>query len=368
MSENVFSALEALEKEKGIPKDYMLDKISQALLAAYKRDNDGVTENIVIEPDEVKKELRMYAKKTIVEAVENPTLEITPEDALKYTRHPELGSIVNVPIKAMQFGRIAAQTAKQVIIQGIREKELGLVFAKFTANEHEVMTAVVSRIEPKNGAITLEMGSGAEKSEIPLPASEQIKNEKLKEGDHIKIYIVEVKNDRGRPKILISRTHPGLVRRLFELQVPEIRDGLVEIKSISREAGGRTKIAVYSPEKDIDAIGACVGPRGERVSAVVAELGGEKIDIVQYSDDMEKFIAAALAPAEVLSVDMIEPKNYRVIVPDDQLSLAIGKEGQNARLAVKLTGCKIDIKSRAIAAFDDKNKAKAETTAKKTEE
>jgi len=359
MTDNVFSALEALEKEKGIPKDYMLEKISQALLAAYKRDNDGVTENIVIEPDEVKKELRMYAKKTIVEAVENPTLEISQEDAMKYTRHPELGIIINVPVKTMQFGRIAAQTAKQVIIQGIREKELGMVFARFTANEHEVMSAVVSRLEPRNGSIMLEMGTGAEKTEVLLPASEQIKNEKLKEGDHVKIYVVEVRNDRGRPKILISRTHPGLVRRLFELQVPEIRDGLVEIKSIAREAGGRTKIAVYSPEKDIDAIGACVGPRGERVSAIVSELGGEKIDIVQYSEDMEKFIAAALAPAEVVSVDMIEPKNYRVIVPDDQLSLAIGKEGQNARLAVKLTGCKIDIKSRAIAAFDEKNKEKA---------
>ncbi|NLD86896.1 MAG: transcription termination/antitermination protein NusA [Clostridiales bacterium] len=357
MSNDVFSALEALEKEKGIPREYMLEKISQALLQAYKKDNNSVTDNIVVESDEAKHELRMYAKKTIVEAVETPALEINLDDAKKYTRHPVLGDIVNVPVETKGFGRIAAQAAKQVIIQGIREKEMGLVYARFSAQQHEILTATVNRIEPRNGNLILELGTGAEKTEILLPVAEQIKNERLREGDKVKIYVVEVTGDPARPKVLISRTHPGLVKRLFELQVPEIRDGLVEIKSIAREAGSRTKIAVYSSDKNIDAVGACVGPRGDRVGAIVSELGGEKIDIVQYNENTEKFIAAALAPAEVISVEQVDVKNYRVVVPDDQLSLAIGKEGQNARLAVKLTGCKIDIKSRSIAAFDDLSRA-----------
>ena len=354
MNGEIFAALDALEKEKGIPKAYMLEKITQALLTAYKRDNDGVTDNVVIEPDEVKKELRMYARKTVVETVENPALEISAEDAAKLTKHAELGAVVNIEVKTMAFGRIAAQTAKQVIIQGIREAEQGIVFQKFTSNEHELLPAVVSRIDQRNGNIILEMGAKTEKTEAVLPLGEQVHGEVLKEGDHVRVYVVEVKKDKNRPRVLISRTHPGLVKRLFELQVPEIREGLVEIKSVSREAGSRTKLAVSSNDTEIDPIGACVGPRGERVNAIVGELRGEKIDIVRYSDNITQFVAAALAPADVIRVDLLpEAKSCRVIVPDDQLSLAIGKEGQNARLAVKLTGCKIDIKPASQDAAAD---------------
>lgn len=353
MSKEIFNALELLEKEKGIPKDYMLEKISQALLTAYKRDHDGAAENVVVEPDPVKRELRMYVQKAVVEEVEDPETEITVEDAHDYARSPHPGDVVNIEVPTMNFGRIAAQTAKQVIIQGIREAEQGLVFQRFTSNEHELVPALVSRIDNRNGNVILEIGSGAEKSEIVLPMGEQVRGEVLKEGDHIRVYVVEVKNDKNRPRVVISRTHPGLVKRLFELNVPEIRDGIVEIMSISREAGSRTKLAVWSQDEAIDPVGACVGPRGERVNAIVAELRGEKIDIVRYSEDPAEFIASALAPASVIRVDLLdETKACRVIVPDDQLSLAIGREGQNARLAVKLTGYKIDIKPLSQIDFE----------------
>ena len=347
----MFAALELLEKEKGIPKDYMLEKIAQALTTAFKRDNEGAGDNCIVEPDEKRRELRVYAQKTVVEEVENPAMEITLEDARTIRGGCELGDVVNVEIKTMNFGRIAAQTAKQVIIQGIREAEAGILYKRFTASEHEILSALVSRIDPRNGNVILEidaMRSGTEKTEAVLPQSEQVRGETLHEGDRVRVYVVEVRVERNRPRVLISRTHPGLVKRLFELNVPELRDGLVEIKSISREAGSRTKMAVAAAQAEIDPIGACVGPRGERVNAVVSELKGEKIDIVRYSDDMEEYIAASLAPASVLKVEVAEDKkSCRVVVPDDQLSLAIGKEGQNARLAVRLTGVKIDIKSKS---------------------
>ena len=343
MSKEIFNALEMLEKEKGIPKDYMLEKIAQALLTAYRRDHGGDGENVVIEPDNDKRELRMYVRKTVVEEVEDPETEITVEDAHNYVRSPQTGDVVNIEVPTMNFGRIAAQTAKQVIIQGIREAEQGLVFQRFTSTEHELVPALVSRVDDRNGNVILEIGSGAEKSEILLPMSEH----------HIRVYVVEVRNDRNRPRVIISRTHPGLVKRLFELNVPEIRDGIVEIMSISREAGSRTKLAVWSQDEAVDPVGACVGPRGERVNAIVLELRGEKIDIVRYSEDPAEFIASALAPASVIRVDLADDaKACRVIVPDDQLSLAIGREGQNARLAVKLTGYKIDIKPLSQIAFE----------------
>ncbi|MEA4824783.1 MAG: transcription termination factor NusA [Clostridiaceae bacterium] len=351
MGAEMFSALDLLEKEKGIPKDYMLEKIAQALTTAYKRDNEGAGDNCVVEPDERHKELRVYAQKTVVEEVENPAMEITLDDARTIRGGCEIGDVVNVEIKTMNFGRIAAQTAKQVIIQGIREAEAGILYKRFTASEHEILSALVSRIDPRNGNVILEidaMRSGTDKTEAILPAGEQVRGEVLREGDRVRVYVVEVKIERNRPRVLISRTHPGLVKRLFELNVPELRDGFVEIKSISREAGSRTKMAVSATEAEIDPIGACVGPRGERVNAVVAELKGEKIDIVRYSENMEAYIAASLAPASVLKVEVAEDKkSCRVVVPDDQLSLAIGKEGQNARLAVRLTGIKIDIKSKS---------------------
>ena len=345
MSKEIFAALEMLEKEKGIPKDYMIEKIGQALLTAYRRDHAGDGENVVVEPDFKKSELRMFVRKTVVEEVEDPETEISVEDAHNYAKAPQVGDTVNIDIPTQNFGRIAAQTAKQVIIQGIREAEQGLVFQRFTSNEHELVPALVSRVDDRNGNVILEIGSGAEKSEILLPMSEQVRDEVLHEGDHIRVYVVEVRNDRNRPRVVISRTHPGLVKRLFELNVPEIRDGIVEIMSISREAGSRTKLAVWSQDEAVDPVGACVGPRGERVNAIVSELRGEKIDIVRYSEDPAEFIASALAPASVIRVDLLDDaKACRVIVPDDQLSLAIGREGQNARLAVKLTGYKIDIK------------------------
>ena len=345
MNAEFFAAIAQLEAEKGIPQDYMLERVSQALLAAYKRDNSGNTDNVFVEPDIEKKEIRMFVKKTVVEAVENPAEEIALPDAKKYSKKAGVGDIVNVKVETRDFGRIAAQTAKQVIIQGIREAERGVVFREFTSKEHELLTALVTRTDPRNGGASIEITGANEKTEIYLGAKEQIPGEVLREGDRVKIYVVEVKrSDRG-PQIIVSRTHPGLVRRLFENEVPEIHDGIVEIRSISREAGSRTKIAVSTNDENVDPIGACVGPHGSRVAAVCDEICGEKIDIVKYSDDIAEFVAAALAPANVISVDADEEANScRVIVNDDQLSLAIGKDGQNARLAAKLTGYKIDIK------------------------
>lgn len=266
------------------------------------------------------------------------------------TKRAKLGDTIKIPVETKKFGRIAAQAAKQVIIQGIREAERGIVYEEFTSKEHEILTGVVSRIEPRTGSVSIRISSNSEYTEAMLAPNERIKTEPLKEGDRIKVYVVEVRNSTKGPQVLISRTHPGLVKRLFELEVPEIFDGTVEIKSIAREAGSRAKMAVWSTDPDVDPIGACVGPKGGRVASIVEELGGEKIDIIKYSEIPEEYIAAALAPSEVISVTMLEDgKSCRVIVPDSQLSLAIGKEGQNARLAARLTGYKIDIKPESEA-------------------
>ncbi|MBE6911809.1 MAG: transcription termination/antitermination protein NusA [Oscillospiraceae bacterium] len=345
MNAEFFAAIEQLEKEKGIPRDYMLEKVGQALLAAYKRDNAGMVDNVFVEPDVEKKEFRMYVKKNVVEAVENPAEEIALDDAKKVSKKASIGDVVNIDVSTRDFGRIAAQTAKQVIIQGIREAERGVVFREFTSKEHELLTALVTRTDPRGGGASIEIMGNSEKTEVYLSAKEQIPGEVLKEGDRIKIYVVEVKRSERGPQIIISRTHPGLVRRLFEMEVPEISDGTVEIMSTAREAGSRTKIAVSTNDENVDPIGACVGPRGNRVATIVEEIRGEKIDIVKYSENVGEYIAAALAPANVISVDANEEeRTCRVIVEDDQLSLAIGKDGQNARLAAKLTGYKIDIK------------------------
>ena len=262
-----------------------------------------------------------------------------------------MGDIVNVEEKPADFGRIAAQTAKQVIIQGIREAERGIIYEEFTSKEHELLTGVVSRIDPRTGAAHIKINSNSEFTEAMLLPAERIRGEQLREGDHIKVYVVEVRRNARGPQVLISRTHPGFVKRLFEMEVPEIFDGIVEIMSVSREAGSRTKIAVGSKDENVDAVGACIGPRGQRVNNVVEILCGEKIDIVRYSEDPAEYISAALAPAEVLSVAVDESgaKACRVIVPDSQLSLAIGNKGQNVRLAAKLTGWKIDIKPLSAA-------------------
>ena len=338
--------LEQLEKEKGIPVDYMLDRVGQALITAYKRDNDGMTDNVYVEPDRDKKTIHMFVRKTVVKAEDlyEPYEEITLEEAAEYKNNPMVGDIIDIDIPTKSFGRIAAQTAKQVIIQGIREAERGMVISEFESKEHEILNGVVARIDPRSGTAYLDVVSGGEKSEAVLAASEQVRGEVLTEGQRLKVYLIEVRRGTRGPQVVVSRTHPGLVKRLFELEVPEIHSGIVEVKSIAREAGNRTKIAVVSHDENVDPIGACVGTRGARVANITGELNGEKIDIIKWNEDMAQFVSAALAPADVINATMqADNKSCRVIVPDDQLSLAIGKEGQNARLAAKLTGCKIDI-------------------------
>ena len=341
-----FDALEQLEREKGIPVDYMLDRVGQALITAYKRDNDGMTDNVFVEPDRDKKTIRMYVRKTVVKAEDlyEPYEEITLEEAAEYKNNPMVCDIIDIDIPTKSFGRIAAQTAKQVIIQGIREAERGMVISEFESKEHEILTGVIARIDPRTGNAYLDVVSNGEKSEAVLAAAEQVRGEELKEGQRLKVYLIEVRRGTRGPQVVVSRTHPGLVKRLFELEVPEIHSGVVEVKSIAREAGNRTKIAVTSHDENVDPIGACVGTRGARVAGITNELGGEMIDIIKWNEDTALFVSAALAPADVISATMqADNKSCRVIVPDDQLSLAIGKEGQNARLAAKLTGCKIDI-------------------------
>ena len=345
MNAEFFEAIELLEKEKGIPREYMYEKIKQAMLAAFRRDNPGCEDNAEIILDEEKKRIDMVVNKLAVEEVQDDTHEISVDAAKKIVKRAKLGDMIAIPVETKKFGRIAAQTAKQVIIQGIREAERGIIYEEFTSKEHEILTGVVSHIEPRNGSVSIRISSNSEFTEAMLAPNERIRTEALKEGDRIKVYVVEVRNSTRGPQVLISRTHPGLVKRLFELEVPEIYDGTVEIRSIAREAGSRTKMAVVSNDPDVDPIGACVGPKGGRVASIVNELGGEKIDIIKYSESPEEYIAASLSPSEVISVTMLEDgKSCRVVVPDNQLSLAIGKEGQNARLAAKLTGYKIDIK------------------------
>ena len=345
MNAEFFEAIEDIEREKGIPRGYMYEKIKLAMLAAFRRDNPECEDNVEIVLDEEKKRIEMNVYKTVVAEVEDPSHEIIIDAAKKVSRRAKLGDLLPVPVETKKFGRIAAQAAKQVIIQGIREAERGIIYEEFTSKEHEILTGIVSHIEPRNGSVSIRISSNSEFTEAVLAPNERIRTEALREGDHIKVYVVEVRNSTRGPQVLISRTHPGLVKRLFELEVPEIYDGTVEIKSIAREAGSRTKMAVWSADPDVDPIGSCVGPKGGRVASIVNELGGEKIDIVKYSEIPEEYIAAALSPSEVVSVTMMEDgKSCRVIVPDSQLSLAIGKEGQNARLAAKLTGFKIDIK------------------------
>ncbi len=343
--DEIFAALAMLEKERGIPQSFMMGKIIQALTTAYKRDHEGV-EFVVVDVDEEKKDLKMYVQKEVVEEVENPASQISLEEAKRISAKNELGGMVNFPVESVEFGRIAAGNGKQVIIQGLREAEHGMIYDEWGSKQHEILTGTVSRIDPRSGNVMLRIGTGTEATEAVLTMNEQVPGEELHEGQMVKVYLVEVRRSTRGPQVLISRTHPGLVKRLFELEVPEIYDGTVEIRSIAREAGNRTKLAVWSEDPNVDPIGACVGPRGQRVNAIVDELRGEKIDIIKYSEDPAEFIAAALSPADVVSVQLSdEGKACRVTVPADQLSLAIGKEGQNARLAARLTGYKIDIKA-----------------------
>ena len=356
-----FAAISDIEREKGIPKAYMIEKITQALVAAYKRDHEGITDNVVVDANEEKGEVRMYVKKDVVEVVDNPHTEISLEDAKKALPRAALGDVLRIEIKPKNFGRIAAQTARQVIIQGMREAERGMVFDEFSSKEHELLTGTVTRVDERTGSVSIRLSSGGEYTDAFLSANEQVRGEVIHEGDRVRVYVVEVRRSTRGPQVLISRTHPGLVKRLFELEVPEIYDGTVEVKSIAREAGSRTKIAVWAEDPNVDPIGACVGPRGQRVNAVVEELRGEKVDIVKWSEDPAQYVAAALAPASVVSVaELEEGKSCRVVVPDDQLSLAIGKEGQNARLAARLTGYKIDIRPASAPEPPEQEAAEAE--------
>ena len=368
MNAEIFAALAQLEKERGIPQAYMVDKITQALVAAYKKDKEGYTDNVFVEVEG--NDMHMYVQKEVVDDVLTPATEISLDAARKINKHAQLGDLVNVDVKTQAFGRIAAQTAKQVIIQGIREAERGMVFDAFASKEHEILTATVLRILPDTGDMIVRIGGGSDKTDAMLSASEQVHGERYKEGDIIRVYVVEVRRSTRGPQIIVSRTHPGLVKRLFELEVPEIASGAVEVKSIAREAGSRTKMAVLAHDENVDAVDACIGPRGARVGGIVDELGGEKIDIIPYSENPEEFIARALAPATVESVTIINPEERLcgVLVPANQLSLAIGNRGQNAKLAAKLTGYKIDIKAatpenEALIA-EKVEEAKAELAAK----
>ena len=345
----IFAALALLEKERGIPQTFMMEKIIQAITTAYKRDHDGV-ENVIVDVDEEHRTLKMFVQKNVVDEEDyvDPANEMTLAEAKAISAKYEIGDIVTIPVDNTEFGRIAAGNGKQVIIQGLREAERGQVYDEFNSKQHEILTGVVTRIDPRNGNVSLRIGTGTESPEALLMSGEQVPGEAMEEGMHVKVYVVDVRRSTRGPQILISRTHPGLVKRLFELEVPEIYDGTVEVRSIAREAGSRTKMAVWSNDENVDPIGACVGPKGQRVGSIVEELRGEKIDIIKYSEDPAQFIAAALAPADVVDVWMAdEGKACRCVVPDDQLSLAIGKEGQNARLAARLTGYKIDIKPQS---------------------
>ncbi len=346
MDSEFFLALDLIEKEKGISKSYMIEKIRAALVATVKKDNPAAADGVVVDVDPVKRKVRIYIEKTVVEEeVTNPALELTLEEARAIDPEAQVGDKLPFDVDMDKFGRIAAQAGKQVIIQGIREAERGMVYEEFNSKEHEILTGLVTRIEPRNGSVHIRISGGSGATEAIMPAEERVPSEAIREGDHLKVYVVEVRRPVKGPQVVVSRTHPGLVKRLFELEVPEIYDGVVEIKSIAREAGVRTKLAVASNNPEVDPIGACIGPKGSRVGAVVEELRGEKMDIIPWSEDPEKFVAAALAPAEVYTSTLLEDgRSCRAVVPDNQLSLAIGKEGKNARLAARLTGYKIDIK------------------------
>ncbi|KFL17407.1 transcription termination factor NusA [Anoxybacillus geothermalis] len=343
MNTQLLEALADLMREKGISKEVIMEAIEAALVSAYKR-NFGQAQNVRVDLNMETGTIRVLARKDVVEEVTDPRLEISLEEAQRINPNYQIGDVVELEVTPRDFGRIAAQTAKQVVTQRVREAERSIIYAEFVDREEDIMTGIVQRIDPRFVYVSLG------KAEALLPANEQMPNETYKPHDRLKVYITKVEKTTKGPQIFVSRTHPGLLKRLFELEVPEIYDGTVEIKSIAREAGDRSKISVHSDNPEVDPVGACVGPKGQRVQAIVDELNGEKIDIVHWSADPVEFVANALSPAKVLRVIVNEEQRATtVIVPDYQLSLAIGKRGQNARLAAKLTGWKIDIKSESEA-------------------
>ena len=340
MNTEFISALSALEKEKGIDKSVLIDAIENALVSAYKK-NYGTAQDVRVEIDDQDGSFKVFAKKTVVENVEDDAAEISLADAHKINIAYEPGDMIEMEVTPGSFGRIAAQTAKQVVVHRLREAERGVVFDKFIEREGEIMNAVIHRVDKNSVLLELDKAEGI------MPASECVPGERYNINDHVRVYVMEVRKTTKGPQIVVSRTHPGLLKRLFEIEVPEIMQNTVQIKSIAREAGSRTKIAVYSEDENVDPVGACVGQKGSRIDRIVAELGNEKIDVIPWSSDPIEFIANSLRPAKVLMVQINEnEKAAKVVVPDYQLSLAIGREGQNARLAAKLTGWKIDIKSQ----------------------
>lgn len=358
MNSEFIEAINYLERERGINRQILFDAIEAALISAYKRDHSP-HENINVLVDRDTGEIHVHKRVTVTEPVEEVDTQISLEDAHKINRAYEVGDILDLVVTPKSYGRIAAQTAKQVVIQRIREAERGMIYDEYSEKENEMLTAIVQRVE--KDMVFVELG----RTEGLLPPKEQLQGESYQAGDRIRVYVVEVRKSPRGPEVIVSRTHPGLLKRLFEHEVPEIQQGTVHIKSIAREAGSRSKIAVSSVDPDVDATGACIGKGSMRIEKVVQELRGEKVDIIEWSPDPARFIAKALSPTRVLMVYLNEAERAaRVIVPDNQLSLAIGKEGQNARLAVKLTGWKIDIKSQSQvteipgldeAAFDDES-------------
>ena len=342
LNQEFFEALAMLEKEKGIPMQYLIEKIEAAISIAIKRDEDGAEDNVVeIDPETGR--FYVAVRKTVVEEIEDPGSEILKEEAAKYKKNAMVGDIIEIPLETHDFGRIAAQAAKHVIRQGIREAERERIMAEYQSHCNDIITATVLRTDPRTGNVTLEL---ANRNEAILPKNEQVPGETYTDGQRIRVYVMDVfAGDKG-PRMKISRTRAGLVERLFEMEVPEIYDGTIEIKATAREAGSLTKSAACATDPNVNTMGACIGPKGSRVAGIVDELGGEKIDVVKYSEDIQEFIAAALAPATVLGVEIEdeEARSCKVTVPDHQLSLAIGNKGQNARLAAKLTGWKIDIR------------------------
>ncbi len=341
MNAEFMEALKEIEREKGISAEVLLEAIEAAILSAYRK-NFGTAQNARIDISRTTGEIRVFAKKTVVPAVEDPRTQIALEEARKVDPDAEVGAVLEIEVTPRDFGRIAAQTAKQVVVQRIREAERGLIYEEFASREGDIVTGVVRRQEARH--VYIDLG----RTEAILAPTEQVPTERYSQGERLKTYVTEVRKTTKGPQIFVSRTHPGLLKRLFELEVPEIYEGVVELKAIAREPGSRSKVAVHSRDENVDPVGACVGPRGMRVQAIVNELRGEKIDIVKWDPDPRKFVANALAPAKVVSVELDEQEKVaRVVVPDYQLSLAIGKEGQNARLAARLTGWKIDIKSES---------------------
>ena len=359
-NKELIMALEELEKERGISKDYLLESLEVALVAAYKKNFDSA-ENVKVEIDSQTGEIHVYAQKEVVETVENSQLQISLDDAKKIEKKAKIGDIINIETKPKDFGRIAAGAAKQHVIQKVREAERNMIFDEYNDRKGEIVTGIIQKAD--KGTVVLDLG----KLEGIMPLKEQIPTEHYHVNDKIKAYVLSVeKGLKGAPQVLVTRSHPDVIKKLFELEIPEIYEGLIEVKAVSRDPGYRSKVAVYSKNPDIDPVGSCVGAKGIRIQNIINEMNGEKIDVIEWSEDPATFICAALLPAHVMAVDIKEDEKFaQVIVPDEELSLAIGKGGQNARLAVKLTNWKIDIKSetqfRELMAYEENKKNEEKT-------